>query len=108
MKTSKKLSNNKRTKPPRSVAYSNTFKKDWEKLSRSGKYDMSNLKEVMMLLIANDDPLPVEWNDHQLHGKFSGYRECHIGGDFLLIYAIFPDKEHIIFSGTGTHSELFG
>ncbi|MEI7948940.1 MAG: type II toxin-antitoxin system mRNA interferase toxin, RelE/StbE family, partial [Gammaproteobacteria bacterium] len=33
------------------------------------------------------------------------YRECHIGGDFLLIYQLAGN--HINFVRTGTHAELF-
>ena len=47
---------------------------------------MNRLKEAMLLLIANDAPLGPEWLDHPLGGDWKGYRECHIGGDFLLIY----------------------
>jgi hypothetical protein len=39
------------------------FLKDWERLSRSGRYDLKRLKEVMLLLIANDSPLGPEWLD---------------------------------------------
>jgi addiction module RelE/StbE family toxin len=42
----------------------------------------------MTLLIANDGPLPPEWLDHPLTGDWTGSRECHIGGDFLLIYTL--------------------
>lgn len=58
-----------------------------------------------MLLIANDSPLGPEWLDHPLKGNWSDHRECHIGGDFLLIYRLGADT--IIFTRTGTHSELF-
>src|SRR3546814_3752970 len=61
------------------------FDKDWERLSRSGRYNMNQLKEAMMLLIANDAPLGPEWLDHALKGDWSDHRECHIGGDFLQI-----------------------
>ena len=64
----------------------------------------------MLLLIANDAPLGPEWLDHPLKGEWSGYRECHIGGDFLLIYEV-EDKagtgRSIVFERSGTHSELF-
>ena len=70
---------------------------------------MNSIKEAMMILIDNSEPLSGEWLDHPLTGKFSGYRECHIGGDLLLIYKIEADgkEERIIFVSVGTHSELF-
>ncbi|WP_328984097.1 type II toxin-antitoxin system mRNA interferase toxin, RelE/StbE family [Thiorhodovibrio winogradskyi] len=38
------------------------------------------------LLIAKDAPLGFEWLDHPLKVDWADHRECHIGGDFLLIY----------------------
>jgi mRNA interferase YafQ len=67
---------------------------------------MRQLKDVMMLLIANDGPLPPEWRDHALTGKWADHRECHVGGDFLLIYRLTGDAM-IVFVRAGTHAELF-
>ena len=47
----------RRAVPPRSAEFTKTFLKDWERLSRSGRFDMVRLKEVVLLLIANDAPL---------------------------------------------------
>ncbi len=71
---------------------------------------MKRLKAVMLLLIANDVPLGPERRDHPLKGTWSNYRECHMGGDFLLIYQLndLPSPEGTInFVRVGTHSELF-
>ena len=43
--------------------------------------------------------------DHPLKGEWTGYRECHLADDWLLIYRI--DEGQIIFTRTGTHSDLF-
>ena len=67
---------------------------------------MGRLKEVMLLLIANDANLGPEWLDHPLKGDWADHRECHIGGDFLLIYQ--AETYAINFVRSGTHSELFG
>ncbi len=75
-------------------------------MTHSGKQDMLRLKEVMMLLIANEAPLPTEWLDHELEGEWADHRECHAKGDLLLIYRIQADS--VIFVRAGTHSELFG
>ncbi len=66
---------------------------------------MAQLKEAMLLLIANDGPLGPEWRDHALTGDWADHRECHIGGDFLLIYQV--DGNQIIFVRAGTHAERF-
>lgn len=103
---SKRTSEAKRANPPRASDYTREFLKDWRRLTHSGRYDMRRLKEAMVLLIANDAPLPPEWRDHALMGDWADHRECHIGGDFLLIYRLTGD-EMIIFVRAGTHAELF-
>ena len=85
--------------------YTKTFLKDWQRLSHSGRYDMLRLKEAMLLLIAHDELLGPEWLDHALKGEWADHRECHIGGDFLLIYQVTGNA--INFVRAGTHSELF-
>ena len=107
--TLKKTANNKRTSIPRTSDYTKAFLKDWERLARSGRYDMNKLKEAMLLLIANNTPLSEEWLDHALSGDWLDHRECHIGGDFLLIYRLETQSklETIVFVRTGTHAELF-
>jgi len=80
--TLKKTPKSKRTNFPRDSGRSKQFIKDWEDLSSSGRYDMNELKVVMMLLIENSAPLPAEYFDHSLNGKWEGHRERHIGGDF--------------------------
>ncbi len=80
------------------------------RLDRSGRYDMRLLKSVILLLIANDGPLDPEWKDHPLKGEWSDFRECHIGGDFLLIYQVDDaagKSGTVDFVRVGTHSELF-
>lgn len=70
---------------------------------------MRRLKEVMLLLIANDAPLGPEWLDHPLQGEWADHRECHVGGDFLLIYRLDgTDADgQIVFARAGTHSDMF-
>jgi mRNA interferase YafQ len=95
----------KRATLPRSADFAKSFVKDWDRLSRTGRYDMRQLKAAILLLIANDGPLGPEWLDHQLKGEWASCRECHIGGDFLLIYQ--ASEKSIVFVRAGTHSELF-
>jgi mRNA interferase YafQ len=103
--TSKKTAASKRAPLPRASDYAKPFLKDWERLSRSGRFDMNRLKVAMLLLIANDAPLGPEWLDHALKGDWDDHRECHIGGDFLLIYQV--EGNTINFVRAGTHTELF-
>ena len=63
----------------------------------------------MLLLIANDEPLKSEWFDHALTGDWADHRECHIGGDFLLIYQLDGSgiNEMVRFVRAGSHADLF-
>ena len=101
----KKIAASKRASLPRAADYTKAFLKDWQRLSHSGRYDMVRLKEAMLLLIANDASLGPEWLDHALKGDWADHRECHISGDFLLIYQL--EANWINFVRSGTHSELF-
>jgi mRNA interferase YafQ len=105
MPSSKRPAEVKRAKLPRASDFTKTFRKDWDRLSRSGRFDMAALKQAMLLLIANEAPLGPEWLDHALKGEWSDHRECHIGGDFLLIYRLEDDA--IWFVRAGTHVDLF-
>ncbi len=62
----------------------------------------------MLLLISNEGALAPEWKDHELKGDWQVFRECHVGGDFLLIYKLDKGKSEIIlFVRAGTHADLF-
>jgi len=56
-------------------------------------------------LLTNHQPLPPNSRDHQLIGNMKDYRECHLGGDWLLIYQLSDNT--VTFVRTGSHSELF-
>ena len=71
---------------------------------------MTRLKRVMLLIVENDAPLGPEWRDHPLRGEWSKHRECHVGGDFLLIYRLEETagpSGTVIFVRAGTHADLF-
>jgi len=65
--TSKKTAASKRASLPRAADYARDFLRDWERLERSGRFDMKRLKEAMILLIANEGPLGPEWLAHPLN-----------------------------------------
>ncbi len=80
------------------------FRKDYKRIKKQGK-NLSLLKNIINQLIA-EQTLPPENRDHSLSGKHTGYRECHIQSDWLLIYK--QDKDNLILtvSRTGSHAEL--
>jgi mRNA interferase YafQ len=79
------------------------FEKDYKKALKSGR-DMNKLKNVMKMIIS-EEALPRELRDHKLIGNYQGRRECHLAGNWLLIYKLEDDS--VIFERTGSHSELF-
>jgi len=62
-----------------------------------------------MLLVSNEGALAPEWVDHPLKGNWASFRECHVGGDFLLIYRLATEskQDQIVFVRAGTHADLF-
>jgi mRNA interferase YafQ len=106
MASKKTPASNKRTALPRTCGYTRAFAKDWQRLLHSGRYDLARMKQVMLLLIANDEALPPEWLDHALKGEWADHRECHVGGDFLLIYRL--EGQDLCFVRAGSHADLFG
>lgn len=91
----------------RQIVFSGQYKKDL-KLARRRNLPEGELNDVIFKL-ANDIPLPPERKDHSLSGVYSGYRECHIQADWLLIYQKHDNGELRILDlvRTGTHSDLF-
>ena len=66
------------------------FRRDLRRMKRRGK-DLEKLKSVVRLLV-EEQPLPERHRDHLLVGSWSGYRDCHIEPDWLLIYKIEQDE----------------
>ena len=56
--------------------------------------------------LINDHEIPKKYRDHALSGEWSGFRECHIKPDLLLIYESGEDFIQLV--RLGSHSELFG
>jgi mRNA interferase YafQ len=82
--------------------FTNQFKKDYALLEKRHK-NMDKIIEVMALLIM-EESLPQKYREHTLHGKYEGFTECHIEGDWLLIYRF--ATEYLYFARSGTHSDL--
>jgi mRNA interferase YafQ len=87
----------------RSIIRKSQFKKDFKKL-RSSNRDINVLKQAIQTLGGGEE-LPTSFRDHALTGNYRNCRECHLAGDWLLIYQ--RDAETLILIRTGSHSELF-
>ena len=58
-------------------------------------------------MLLEEQILPERYKDHALLGNYTGFRECHILPDWLLIYSINKSELILTASRTGTHSDLF-
>lgn len=81
------------------------FKKSL-KLAKKRGLDLTLLDNVITML-QNDIPLEEKYRDHELKGKYQGFRECHIQPDWLLIYLKENDVLTLTLVDTGTHADLF-
>lgn len=82
----------------------NVWKRDAH-LSLLFSQKLADLKEVLKML-QNEQPIPADYLPHPLSGKYKGCLECHINGDFLLIW--FDKNTNVIeLVRLGSHSELF-
>lgn len=86
------------------VRYSTRFKKDF-KICVKRRYKLERLQQVIDILRIPES-LPLKNADHNLTGNYTGYRECHIGPNWLLIYR--QNEEELLLYRTGTHADLFG
>jgi len=78
------------------------FKKKFKKFS--SKMREKFFVRVDMFLFNPFHPL---LNDHELVGKYDGYRSINITGDFRAIYK-FADKDTIVFYDLDNHHNLYG
>ena len=81
--------------------FSNQFKKDLVLAKKRGK-DLDKIIEIIVSLIWGE-ALPTRCREHKLHGNLEGYTECHVEGDWVVVYRI--SGEIITFAFTGTHSD---
>ena len=79
------------------------FRKDVRRLSKRG-WDIKKLDEIISAL-QNNSSLPPSARPHLLQGKWAGCWDCHIAGDWILIYEIAENEVRL--HRTGTHADLF-
>lgn len=86
------------------LRYTGQFKKDLKRYQNN----LKKLKELNAVLdmLRTETPLPAKYRLHELHGDYAGCLECHIEGDFLLIW--FDEINDVIaLYRLGSHSEVF-
>lgn len=91
----------------RMIERATSFKRDYKRESK-GKHRtiINDIVVQIVTALANDESLDPKYRDHDLSGNWSGYRECHLKPDLLLIYRK-SNMDVLRLVRLGSHSELF-
>ncbi|MBI3373482.1 MAG: type II toxin-antitoxin system YafQ family toxin [Betaproteobacteria bacterium] len=91
----------------REIVFTRRFERDFRRLKRELPRDVLDYEtlEYVFGLLQTAKPLPDAFREHSLEDEYTGFTECHIDADWLLIYR--ATRNRIIFHRTGTHRELF-
>ena len=84
--------------------YTSQYKRDYKRFRNNPK-KLEKLLTILKML-QSETTIPTEYYPHMLTGNYAGYMECHIEGDFLLIW-FDPKTDQIDLIRLGSHSELF-
>lgn len=87
------------------IRFTSQYKKDAKKYRKQPK-KMSKVLQILQML-RDEISIPEEFSPHMLKGNYKGCMECHVEGDFLLIW-IDESEKQIAVLRLGSHSELFG
>ena len=86
---------------------SRRYQRSYHRLHRSGKQKNIKILERIINTLAAGQELKPSQHDHALIGRMTGYRECPIKPDLLLIYSKSEARRLLILADLGSHSELF-
>lgn len=87
------------------LRFSSQYKKD-AKRYRNQPGKMEKVAEILRKL-RDEEPIPEINRPHKLTGNYAGCMECHVEGDFLLVW-IDETEKLIGVLRLGSHSEIFG
>ncbi|MCZ6132380.1 type II toxin-antitoxin system YafQ family toxin [Campylobacter ureolyticus] len=85
------------------IRYKNLFKKDYKRLLKQGFDDRLLIETLNYLAFGKE--LPRKYKNHPLKGIYTGYFDCHIKPDIVLIYSF--DEITLYLHRIGSHSDLF-
>ena len=91
----------------RTIERTTTFRRDFKR-EKKGRHrqQLDTIVGGVVVLLAEDKPLPPANRDHALTGSWSDHRECHLKPDLLLVYR--KPEATLQLVRLGSHSELFG
>ena len=85
------------------LKYTNQIKRDLKLAQKRGK-NLGKLSTIINLL-QEEKNLPEKYRNHKLSGNYKDHWECHIEGDWLLIYLLGIDTISLV--RLDTHTDLF-
>lgn len=87
------------------VKTSKQFKKDVKGLKSTRRYSLDKLKDMINLIVAGKQ-IPEKHNLHRMKERKNLWN-CHLQGDWVLLYEKDPVTNEVYLVRTGTHSDLF-
>jgi mRNA interferase YafQ len=93
----------------RKINWTRQFKRDYKRVQSSPRYrnDLGALLPAVLDKLVTDQELDPKLKDHALTGEMTGFRECHLRPDLLLVYAKAEVPPSRKLMRLGSHSELF-
>jgi mRNA interferase YafQ len=82
------------------------FDKDFKNNVVKRGWSIPSIDYVIDILLS-EKSLPKKYKDHALTGNLTGYRDCHITPDWILIYRKDEKNKILIATRTGSHSDLY-
>ena len=90
----------------RRIERTKAFKRDFQRAAATPRHrDLDHLLPAVLMLLANDVPLPAKFVDHPLRGEWKDFRDCHLKPDLVLIYRK-SGNDILQLVRLGSHSEL--
>jgi mRNA interferase YafQ len=68
---------------------------------------LTTLPKKVIDILQIDGKLPAKYKSHKLSGNYADCWECHIKSDWLLVWKQNDEELTLLFTNTGTHSDLF-
>ena len=87
------------------IKFTTAYKKSYKRAKKRG-LNLKLLDDVVDEL-RQGNKLDAKYHDHELHGNWSGFRECHIQPDWLLVYLVENNILTLTLVETGTHADIF-
>jgi mRNA interferase YafQ len=86
----------------RILRWTGAFTKDVKRLAKRG-YDLNKLQRILHAL-QEGDALPPPARPHLLSGEWAGAWDCHVSGNWVLIYELTEDEVQLLPYGNALRS----